>query len=47
MPETAIGRDSGAEVNARYAHLWTLRDGRGGEVDAYYDREKALRGLET
>jgi ketosteroid isomerase-like protein len=43
---TAIGRESGAEVNARYAHLWTLRDGRGGEVAAYYDPEKALRELE-
>jgi ketosteroid isomerase-like protein len=43
---TAIGRESGAEVNARYAHLWTLRDGRGGEVAAYYDPEKALHELE-
>ena len=44
---TAVGRESGAEVNARYAHLWTLRDGRGGEVEAYYDPEKALRELEA
>src|SRR4051794_20868974 len=39
---TAVGRESGAEVSARYAHLWRLRDGLGAEVDAYYDPEKAL-----
>ena len=43
---TAVGRESGAEVSARYAHLWTMRDGLGAEVDAYYDPEKALRELE-
>jgi hypothetical protein len=43
---TAVGRESGAEVSARYAHLWTMRDGRGAAVDAYYDPEKALRELE-
>jgi ketosteroid isomerase-like protein len=44
---TAVGRESGAEVSARYAHLWRLRDGLGAEVDAYYDPEKALRELEA
>jgi ketosteroid isomerase-like protein len=44
---TAVGRESGAEVNARYAHLWTMRDGRGVAVDGYYDPEKALRALEA
>jgi ketosteroid isomerase-like protein len=44
---TAVGRESGAEVNARYAHLWTLREGRGAEVDAFYDPERALRELEA
>jgi ketosteroid isomerase-like protein len=44
---TAVGRGSGAEVNVRYAHLWTLRDGLGAEVDAYYDPERALRDLEA
>jgi ketosteroid isomerase-like protein len=43
---TAVGRESGAEVSARYAHLWTMRGGLGAEVDAYYDPEKALRELE-
>ena len=43
---TAVGRGSGAEVNARYAHVWTLRDGRGAEVDAYYDVDRAVRELE-
>jgi ketosteroid isomerase-like protein len=40
---TARGRGSGAEVDARYAHVWTVRDGLGVRVDAYYDRDAALR----
>lgn len=44
---TAVGRESGAEVKARYAHLWTVREGRGAEVDAFYDPERALRVLEA
>ena len=42
---TARGRGSGAEVDARYAHVWTLRDGFGVRVDAYYDRDAALRAI--
>jgi ketosteroid isomerase-like protein len=44
---TAVGNESRAEVNAHYAHVWTMRDGLGVEVDAYYDPEKALRALES
>jgi ketosteroid isomerase-like protein len=44
---TAVGRESGAEVSARYAHVWTIREGRGARVDAYYDPEKALREFEA
>jgi ketosteroid isomerase-like protein len=44
---TAVGRESGAEVSARYAHLWTMREGRGARVDAFYDPEKALREFEA
>jgi ketosteroid isomerase-like protein len=43
---TAVGSGSGVEVGARYAHLWTLRDGLGARVDAYYDSEAALRDFE-
>jgi len=43
----AVGRGSGVEVSARYAHVWTLRDGLGAEVDAYYDTEAALRDFEV
>jgi ketosteroid isomerase-like protein len=42
---TAVGRGSGAQVDARYAHLWRFRDGLGAEVDAYYDPELALAEL--
>lgn len=42
---TAVGRESGIEVKARYAHLWTMREGLGAAVDAFYDTERALREL--
>jgi ketosteroid isomerase-like protein len=42
---TAVGRASGIEVDTRYAHVWTLRGGKGVEVDAYRDPETALRAL--
>jgi uncharacterized protein len=42
---TAVGRVSGVEVNTRYAHLWTVRDGLGVFVDAYRDQADALRAL--
>ncbi len=41
----ARGRGSGAKVDARYAHVWTLRDAVGIRVDAYEDREAALRAI--
>ncbi len=43
----AVGRESGAEVSARYAHVWTLRDGLGARVEAYYDSEAALRDFDA
>jgi ketosteroid isomerase-like protein len=42
---TARGRGSGAEVDAHYAHLWTVRDAKGVRVDAYDDREDAVRAI--
>ncbi len=42
---SATGRASGIEVDTRYAHLWTMRDGIGVRVDAYRDPEEALREL--
>jgi ketosteroid isomerase-like protein len=36
---TAVGRASGLELDTRYAHLWTIRDGVGVRVDAYRDPE--------
>jgi uncharacterized protein len=41
----AEGRTSGARVDARYAHVWTMRQGKAVRVDAYYDREEALAAL--
>jgi uncharacterized protein len=41
----ATGRGSAADVDARYAHLWTLAGGRGARVDAFYDRDAAAATL--
>jgi ketosteroid isomerase-like protein len=41
---TAVGRSSGVELDTRYAHIWTMRDGLGVRVDAYRD-PAALRSV--
>ena len=41
---TAVGRASGVELDTRYAHVWTMRDGLGIRVDAYRDPE-AVRSV--
>ena len=41
----AVGRSSGIAVDTRYAHVWTMRDGRGVRVDAYRDPDAALGEL--
>ena len=33
-------------MDARYAHVWTMRDGLGARVDAYYERDRALAAIE-
>lgn len=43
---SATGKGSGAAVDARYAHLWTMRNGKGVRVDAYYDRDQAIEAFE-
>ena len=40
-----ISLGSAADVDARYAHLWTVSGGRGIRVDAFYDRDEALAAL--
>jgi ketosteroid isomerase-like protein len=41
----ATGRGSAADVDARYAHLWTVSEGRGIRVQAFYDRDAAVEAL--
>jgi ketosteroid isomerase-like protein len=41
----ATGRGSAANVDARYAHLWTTTGGQGIRVDAFYDRDEAAAAL--
>jgi ketosteroid isomerase-like protein len=41
----ATGRGSSADVDARYAHLWTVAGTQGIRVDAFYDRSEALAAL--
>jgi ketosteroid isomerase-like protein len=42
---TAVGRASGIELDTRYAHVWTIRDGLGARVDAYRDPEAMRAAL--
>jgi len=42
---TAVGRSSGVELDTRYAHVWTMRDGLGVRVDAYRDPAAARSAL--
>jgi uncharacterized protein len=42
---TAVGRASGVELDTRYAHVWTMRDGLGVRVDAYRDPAAARSAL--
>jgi uncharacterized protein len=41
----ARGRESGIAVDRRYAHVWTVREGRGVRVDAYDDPAVARDAL--
>jgi uncharacterized protein len=41
----ARGRGSGVEVQARYAHVWTMRQGSGVRVDTYQDIDEGLQAL--
>ena len=39
------GRESGAEVEARMAHVWTIREGRAIRLRQYLDRAEALAAV--
>jgi ketosteroid isomerase-like protein len=41
------GRDSGAEVEASMAHVWTMRDGRAVRFRQFFDRDEARRAVES
>lgn len=41
----ARGKGSGIQVEGRYAHLWTMRNGKGVRVDAYADPAAALEAI--
>ncbi len=44
---TATGRLSNLELDARYAHVWTMRDGKGVRVDAFYEPDEALAAIQA
>jgi uncharacterized protein len=44
--QTARGKASGVQIDLRIAHLWTFRDGKGVRMQAYFDRNEALKALE-
>jgi uncharacterized protein len=43
---SARGRRSGVHVDARYCHLWTMRDGLGVRVEGYAEPDAARAALE-
>jgi uncharacterized protein len=43
----AVGRGSGIEADTRYAHVWTMSDGKGIRVEGHRDQEAALRSLDS
>jgi ketosteroid isomerase-like protein len=38
-----VGKESGAPVEARIAHLFTMKDGKAIRVESFADRDEALR----
>jgi ketosteroid isomerase-like protein len=43
MRQRGRGKASGAEVDDRITHVWTLRDGRATRLQSFADHEDALR----
>jgi ketosteroid isomerase-like protein len=43
--ESGRGKHSGADVETRTAHVWTLRDRKAVRLDLYWDRDRALADL--
>jgi ketosteroid isomerase-like protein len=43
MRQRGRGKASGAEVDNRLTHVWTLRDGRGISLQSFSERDDALR----
>jgi uncharacterized protein len=47
LRSSSRGKGSGVSVEGKYAHLWTMRDGRGVRVDAYLHRDEALSAMKA
>jgi ketosteroid isomerase-like protein len=43
MLQRGRGKTSGAEVDHRFTHVWTLRGGRATRLDSFADRDDAVR----
>jgi uncharacterized protein len=43
MRQRGRGKASGAEVDHRFTHVWTLRDGRAIRLQSFADRDDAVR----
>ena len=43
MRQRGRGKASGAEVDHRFTHVWTLRDGRAIRMQSFADRDDAIR----
>jgi ketosteroid isomerase-like protein len=47
MRQRGRGKASGAEVDNRLTHVWTLRDGRAIRLQSFTDRDDAVRYAES
>ncbi len=39
------GKDSGVEIEAKYAHLWTMQAGKATRFEGYFDWDEALEAV--
>jgi ketosteroid isomerase-like protein len=43
MRQRGRGKATGAEVDHRFTHVWTLRNGRATRTQSFADRDDAIR----
>jgi ketosteroid isomerase-like protein len=47
MRQRGRGKASGAEVDDRITHVWTIRDGRATRLQSFADRDDAIQYVKS